>query len=163
MNLIKAEAVAHSSMKEHGLKELGWTFRFDKGRNRFGYCVRKFNRITGEVTLRQISLSRKLTEINEEDKVLDTIKHEIAHALVGHKAGHGPIWQAKAKELGAKPEACFTDKEVNVSYKWIGSCGDCDRTYKRHRLTAGLKRSFHSICRSKENRGELTWKPLSGR
>ena len=38
-------------------------------------------------------------------EVRDTILHEIAHALAGAKARHGPAWKAIAKRLGATPKA----------------------------------------------------------
>lgn len=38
-------------------------------------------------------------------EVEDTIRHEIAHALVPND-GHGELWKAKARELGASPNPC---------------------------------------------------------
>ena len=35
-----------------------------------------------------------------EQIILNTINHEIAHVLVGTKNHHNIIWQTKAKELG---------------------------------------------------------------
>lgn len=34
-------------------------------------------------------MSSKLVGLNEESKNMDTLLHEIAHALAGKKAGHG--------------------------------------------------------------------------
>ena len=157
MNLIKAKEEAHSLMKEHGLFD-EVAFKFDKARSRFGWYHVRRNNFTGKLTERTISLSRKLTEINDEKEVIDTIKHEIAHALVGHRAGHGYIWQAKASEIGARPVACFSVDEVNMSYKWFGQCKDCPKVFKRHRLTQRLIRGVHTACRHKENGGILDWK-----
>ena len=36
----------------------------------------------------------------EEDVVRQTMLHEIAHALVGYEAAHGPVWKRKAAEIG---------------------------------------------------------------
>ena len=160
MDLIKAQDEAHSLMKEHGLFE-EVAFKFDKARSRFGrYQVRR-NRVTGEITERTISLSRKLTEINDEKDVIDTIKHEIAHALVGHREGHSWVWKSKASEIGARPVACFSVDEVNVSYKWTGSCLDCGYTFKRHRLTNGLMDGIHRPCKRKLYGGALNWKEIA--
>jgi len=38
-------------------------------------------------------------------EIRDTVRHEVAHALAGAKAQHGPAWKALAIELGAKPSA----------------------------------------------------------
>ncbi len=50
---------------------------------------------------------------NDSDElVLNTINHEVAHALAG--AGvkpHGPEWQAIAVKLGAKPVACVSAED----------------------------------------------------
>ena len=38
-------------------------------------------------------------------QVTDTILHEIAHALVGTAARHGPDWRKAALSIGATPQA----------------------------------------------------------
>jgi hypothetical protein len=35
----------------------------------------------------------------------DTVRHELAHLIVGVREGHGPRWKAVAAELGATPRA----------------------------------------------------------
>lgn len=70
---------------------------------------------------RTIYLSRILTKIVDELHVLDTILHEIAHALVGCAHGHDEVWQTKAKEIGCNGNrTCnriISDKEL--SPKWV--------------------------------------------
>lgn len=41
---------------------------------------------------------------SDEWDFLDTVAHETAHVLAGHKADHGPEWQKIARRLGATPE-----------------------------------------------------------
>jgi hypothetical protein len=53
----------------------------DSAVRRFGTC--RYSR-------KLITLSRQLIELNDQARVLDTILHEIAHALAGPKTGHGP-------------------------------------------------------------------------
>ena len=130
MNLTHAKRMADDLMADHGL--WSWKFQFDNAKRRFGRCShgRKL-----------ISLSAPLTAINDEDKVRDTILHEIAHALAGHHAGHGPIWQRKCIEIGAKPERCYDASDVNmVETKYVGTCPKCQRTFQRHRLSEQIKR-----------------------
>ena len=43
-------------------------------------------------------------------EIRDTVLHEIAHALVGPEARHGPEWKAIAKRLGATPRANVYEK-----------------------------------------------------
>src|SRR3982751_2235298 len=53
-----------------------------------------------------IILSAIAVDIHPDCEVEDTIRHEIAHALVGPYKGHGKEWQDKAIELGATPTSC---------------------------------------------------------
>jgi len=39
-------------------------------------------------------------------EVLDTIKHEVAHAIVGCRQQHNQVWRAKAQELGCTGNIC---------------------------------------------------------
>ena len=40
-----------------------------------------------------------------EEEIRDTVLHEIAHAIAGPEAGHGPLWKATARRIGATPRA----------------------------------------------------------
>lgn len=94
-----------------------WHFAFDTARRQFGCC---------HYGSKKITLSRALVEINNEQQVRDTILHEIAHALCPTKAHHGPIWKAMARAVGAKPERCYTTKDVaTLTYKWRWICAGC--------------------------------------
>ena len=127
MNLYAARNRAIQLMKQHGLHN--WTFRFDHARRRFGSC-----RCRSKV----ITLSRPLTFLNEESQVRDTILHEIAHALAPDD-GHGAIWKAKCREIGADPRRTYTDEQVispprRVAPFEIG-CERCGWWHDRHRRT----------------------------
>lgn len=100
MNLAAAEGLARQLMNEHGLSH--WTFAFDRAERRFGLCSWTHKRIT---------LSAKLTLLNDIEPVRETILHEIAHALAPGD-GHGPIWRAMCRKLGIPAERCFTEKDV---------------------------------------------------
>jgi predicted SprT family Zn-dependent metalloprotease len=97
----RAIARLWSELRRHGLAERGWVGRFDRARCRFGCCW---------MARREISLSLALTELNDEAQVVDTILHEVAHALAferyGHGVGHDARWKAIAAQLGATPRAC---------------------------------------------------------
>lgn len=107
MKLADAQTLLLEKMAEHGLVELGWKMNWDDAKKRFGYC---------SIGKKVISLSRPLTEANPESEVLDTILHEIAHALASleHQAdcGHDERWKAVCRRIGARPEACFGEDEV---------------------------------------------------
>ena len=40
-----------------------------------------------------------------KEQIRDTVLHEIAHAIAGREAGHGPLWKVTARRIGATPRA----------------------------------------------------------
>lgn len=51
------------------------------------------------------------------DEMRDTILHEIAHAIAGFDAQHGPAWQAVARKIGAKPvSVCNSLPVMPIAY-----------------------------------------------
>ena len=40
--------------------------------------------------------------------ILDTLLHEVAHAIAGYKAAHGPVWKKIAHELGCSGDVCHS-------------------------------------------------------
>lgn len=117
--------VARDAMDHYGLK--AWKFTFDGPKNRFGQCDPK---------IKTISMSRHLVSINDPKACMDTLLHEIAHALTPG-AGHGKKWKAKARELGCTPKATYTSATVEiVPHPWIGHCPKCSKVlgkaYRRH-------------------------------
>jgi len=124
MDLYTAEKLAKENLIKHGLKDLGWIFKFDNSVRRFGVC-KHYRRI--------ISLSKHLTRLNPVEDVLDTILHEIAHALVGPKHGHDAVWKAKCVEIGAKPIRCYSEDIVQPKLRYTAVCGACEKEFQRQR------------------------------
>src|SRR5215204_3855775 len=52
-----------------------------------------------------IILNAHHIDTHPDIEVIDTIKHELAHALLTPFHGHNEVWKAKARELGASPTA----------------------------------------------------------
>ena len=67
-------------------------------------------------------------------EVRDTILHEIAHALAGAKAKHGPAWKAIARRLGATLKARAEE----------GEDARADREAAKARFRAGMEVSFRT-------------------
>lgn len=150
-----AEDFAEWFMIKHGLIEQGWTFRWNNRKRAYGTCF---------YFTKRIELSRFLFEAVDDDHVQDTILHEIAHALAGHTAGHGPKWKAIARELGAKTSATSRLSEEALhslakTSKYFIHCSspECDIAEPRHKLTQHQKtvlRAGYVVCpkcRSKLN------------
>jgi predicted SprT family Zn-dependent metalloprotease len=117
--------LAHDLMATHGLD--GWTFEFRKFKGRLGQC--KQGRVPGTGV---ISLSEFYVLLNEEWMVRDTLLHEIAHALVGPRHGHGPLWKEKARELGCIPRSCSKQARMPAG-RYQAMCRICNHHYHMHR------------------------------
>lgn len=103
---------ARQFMNEHGLQD--WHFRLNANKRRLGVC--KFGPRTIEISA-YLLVNKGWSEIE------NTIKHEVAHALAGFEAGHGPAWQAIAIRLGASPERCGASMGVDPTYFVSCVCG----------------------------------------
>jgi predicted SprT family Zn-dependent metalloprotease len=129
-------------MSRHGL--LDWTFAFNRRKRAMGLCR------YGE---KRIELSIHLVDRNGPHEVLDTILHEIAHALVGPRHGHDAVWRAKCREVGARPRRC-SDADMPEG-RWQARCGGCGQVFSRHRRPKRLKGWFCRPCGPE--RGRLAW------
>lgn len=144
MRLFEAYSKALDLINKHtetGELSKGWKFAFDRAKTRYGCC--KYSKKT-------ITLSKVLVPHMEEKDVIDTILHEIAHAIVGAEHGHDEVWRAKAIEIGCNGMRCGNkvDKE-KMGYKYVGTCPNGHKTY-RHRLSKRVRES--SSCAKCESR-----------
>ena len=86
--------MARRLMDEHGLT--GWTLAFVEAKRRLGDCHFRH---------RVIRISRTHALGGSKEQIRDTVLHEIAHAIAGCEAGHGPLWKVTARRIGATPRA----------------------------------------------------------
>lgn len=123
---------ARKIMAEHGLIDQGWVFELN---NRLSSAL-------GRCTYgkRLIELSTDHAKRDSYENILDTLMHEIAHALVGPGKGHEKEWQAMALKLGARPTSHKSRDVIDTSdvptYVIMrkmpdGSMLFCDTTNKR--------------------------------
>jgi predicted SprT family Zn-dependent metalloprotease len=116
-----AETLARRLMAAHGVGD--WAFGFNRRKRSLGLCY--YER-------RRIELSRHYIARNDEASVRDTVLHEIAHALAGRRAGHGPAWKALCVKIGATPLRCDATAEMPAG-RWVGQCPSCAKEFSRHR------------------------------
>jgi hypothetical protein len=132
IDLNEIEKLAKDLMQQHGLD--GWLFRWSNAKTYYGYCLG---------TDKIIELSKPLTLLNSFEDTLDTILHEIAHALAGCENGHNWHWKMACAKVGAKPERCYDSTQIKQPVKkYVGKCLNGHKT-TAHRKT---KRACYRCC-----------------
>ena len=111
--LVELAARAVEELRKHNLED--WIFRFDNSISRAGVCKH---------THKLIALSNIHCLEHEAEGVWDTVLHEIAHALVGPKVGHGSQWVKMAKALGCTAKV-RSDEAVERT-RYIQTCLTCN-------------------------------------
>lgn len=156
MNPAEALELLQSKLAEHGLTARGWTGSLDNAERRFGIC---------RPARKEISISRTLTALNPEQEVLDTILHEIAHALAaietGENCGHDDRWKAICRRIGARPERCYDGEEVNApDAPWVLAHKETGEIFSHHhrKPKSDLAQTFIR-GRKKETLGKLEVRP----
>ena len=121
----QARDKAHELMDKYGLRKDGWKLAFDYAKRRNGACER---------STKTIYLSKHYIKLNSEELIVDTILHEIAHALTPDDRGHGRSWKLKCAEIGAMPMAVKKSMGIKqVEGKWRATCAGCKEVRSRHR------------------------------
>lgn len=134
MTLDETYSMARALLDTHGLPH--WSFRFDNHKRRFGVCC---------YSERYIGLSWAVARLNSDAEIINTLKHEIAHALTPD-AGHGPVWKIQAVIIGARPEACVNQQTIaTVPGRWQGRCGCAQVNNRYRRPKPGARYKCH-IC-----------------
>ena len=144
MEMTRALATGRRLLREHGLDD--WTIVADRAKTRAGVC---------RFAKRQIGISAPITALHDESEVLDTILHEIAHALVGPQHGHDAVWRAKALQIGCSGERCVSTDSARVPGDWVGRCA-AGHEKTRHRAPTRLM-SCGECSRRFEPRHLFTW------
>lgn len=124
-----------------------WTFAFDNARTRAGLC--SYDR-------KRISVSKLLAARYEDDEIHQVLLHEVAHAMAGPRAGHGPRWKKVATDLGYEGKRLHGGAIADELAPWIGHCpeGHVHYRYKRPTRTVSC-----AICSKKFSpRYEISWR-----
>jgi predicted SprT family Zn-dependent metalloprotease len=141
-------ALASELLSANGLT--GWSFRFNRSKVNMGLC---------KYGPRTIELSVYFVERNSGEAIRDTLLHEIAHALAGRAAGHGPLWKAMCRRVGAKPERLSSEALMPVG-RWRAVCGGCGALHHKHRRPKQMVGWWCRRCG--RERGRLVWTLATG-
>lgn len=90
-----------------------WSFGFDHAKRRAGLC---------NFTSRRITVSRHLALRFDDDEIHQILLHEVAHALAGPGAGHGPQWKRIAADIGYAGGRTHDGEIAHELAPWIGHC-----------------------------------------
>jgi hypothetical protein len=130
-----AEQQANQLIKEFTDKKLipkGWRFGWRNSIGVFGRCVYR---------TKTIYLSRPFVRsVKRRSTIISVIYHEIFHILTkGDK--HGEKWKNKHLEFGIKPQETY-NVHILFPAKYIGSCPDCKKEYRRYRRSRLLDKQL---------------------
>lgn len=134
MTRLAIRDMAIEEMDRWGLLHEGWRFEFDEAKRRHGCC---------KPSKKLITLSWHIAKLGREH-ILDTILHEIAHALeyvrYGRTTGHSDRWKRICREVGATPERLVPPGTPELaSPKYTLLCTECPTFYPRHRLKRRIR------------------------
>jgi len=128
--LDKITNLANTLLKDHNLE--GWRFKWGNSKRRLGMC--SFKEKTIEVSLWYVGST-------SDEELEDTVRHEIAHAVVGSGHGHDYVWKRAAIQLGARPQSCAPDHVQSAAQpNYIIECSNCKKRWERFRLRKELRR-----------------------
>jgi predicted SprT family Zn-dependent metalloprotease len=147
MNRADILTLARTEMNKHGL--VHWTVQFINSKSVAGLCwTRRWNADPAR-SFGRIELSWDFFEVFEDRDILETIRHEIAHALTddeyvviktGPRKGrkrrvvHGATWKANARRIGAVGHRCVRAEAKQPEGRYKGVCPS-GHVSIRHRLT----------------------------
>jgi predicted SprT family Zn-dependent metalloprotease len=123
-----------------------WTFGFDHARTRAGLC---------DYRAKRISVSRHLAARYDDDEIHQVLLHEVAHALAGPRAGHGPAWKKMAADLGYEGKRLHGGAIADDLATWIGTCPN-GHTHYRYRKPTRVQ-SCAKCSRRFDTRFQIAW------
>ncbi|NOX50350.1 MAG: transcription elongation protein SprT [Gammaproteobacteria bacterium] len=144
--------LTYTQLSKHRLAD--WQVRLDHAKQRCGLC---------NYSAQIISLSRHFIEANDEVEILNTILHEIAHALVGPGHAHGVKWQKVAARIGARTAPTAGESTVMPQPGWGLHCRDCSSLVAmRFRRCLDLSRVRCRQCNPQGGvqHGKVYWQKL---
>lgn len=128
----------------------GWSFDFDHARRRAGAC---------DYARRRITVSRYLAVGFSVDDARQVLLHEVAHAIAGHRAAHGPRWKAIAARIGYTGDRLWRGEVHTETAPWVGSCPAGHEHY-RFRRPSGAQSCGRCSTRFTTS-ALITWRPRS--
>jgi predicted SprT family Zn-dependent metalloprotease len=135
MNLIDANTAAHQLVSHH-LAGQGWRIGWNTNKSRMGVC---------KYATKTLEFSSILMKEVSNEEAINTILHEIAHALMGPGHDHSAAWAAQHRAIGGNGKRCWNNPELIAKVaKWVMTCQNCGTKAYRNRLAKGY--IYHPSC-----------------
>lgn len=126
--------IAREVLQTHGLSD--WKVEIDGAKRRAGIC--RFDKST-------ISLASGYISKASESEIMNTILHEVAHALVGPHHGHDKIWKRQALRIGCDGARCHNVSFTEKKWEIYCDCGKVKTT--RHVVRTQILKKICKYCR----------------
>lgn len=153
-DLDNVQRVTRALMDHYGLQHV--KFKWGNSKRRVGTT---WSRKLGGAHM--IELSRPYYEHLTPEERMNTITHEIAHALVGHEHGHDYVWQLKHRELGGDGTRCSDvelPEEVKTQmFKWTGHCPSGHTTHRAAKSQKMYRTSCATCASHYDERYKFNW------
>lgn len=144
-DLDRVRAMAESLIATH--LDPSWRFAFDHAKRRAGLT---------DHAARRISVSRHLAARYQEHEVHQVLLHEVAHAVAGHRAAHGPEWRDVAARLGYRGGRLHDGEIATELAPWLGSC---PAGHEHHRFRRPTRPASCARCsRTWDPAHRITWR-----
>jgi predicted SprT family Zn-dependent metalloprotease len=162
MDINEVKTLARTTMNAHGLTQ--WKLVMIRSKSFAGLCKTGMWNLHPERSWGTIELSIDFMEVFDRKHALDTILHEIAHALdepryttVKTRYGtrkraihHDAVWRAIAKRIGCTGLRCVSEDAPKIKERYKGLCPNGHETY-RSRMTHQGQRASCPKCDKRYN------------
>lgn len=116
-------------------------------KRRFNKQITQTERKSGHHT---VVINEKILEQGNRDGFIDTVRHEVAHALAyaihGSSQKHNHHWKALAAKLGADTSSCHNKRDRSDGYEYYIGCPNCGMTGGKTRRSKVIKQPFNRKC-----------------
>ena len=144
---MKTERAKRITKKLIKFYNLDYSFKFNNCKKIIGKC---------NYTKKEIYLSKKLVLLNKEKFIMNTILHEIAHAIVGRGNHHNNIWKNKFIQIGGNGKRCYLDDVILPKSDKYLECSNCKKIVYIYRKKTNINNVACSVCCKKYNHGKYS-------
>ncbi len=144
MKIKKLTQTAKELLQQHDLSRWRCALKSNTG-SLIGGC---------KYSSRLIFINRFYAEHNREEYVIDTLLHELAHALTPGN-GHNKVWKKVALELGCNPKLDWEKITIQPG-KYQAQCPTCELIFHKYRKPKYVRGYYCPKC-GKEH-GQLSFR-----